>query len=323
MQLQANKNRFFLIFVNLIEDYNSSQSILDEIDLVLAAMNASFDKTLRYQNNNSTKLVILFALNDKVRKRNGQLVKLCNKHFEKNEKIENFSASGITQAQFYDNQRNFDLQVHKKNLILLNDGQNSSFKEYKGRDIQNLINSYNHPDQKGFYPWQKSFIQTFFDIKTDTILDSSDRFIYNYIDRFGNTGKSSLLKCLRYIYTDADICQLSVASTSQLRSALARIGPKKLYVLDLPKEIEKSSDKSLNSVIGALEDVKNGSLQSTMYGSLNSLLFDIPSIVVFSNYPIADYAELSLDRWKCFEITKNSKKLGKLNALVKRKGVSR
>ena len=322
MQLQENKNSFFLVFIDIINDFNSSEGILNDTDVILAAMNASFNKTLRYENNNSTKLVILFGLEEGKRKRSGQLVKLCAASFNKNTKIQSFTAVGITKSQYFENQRNFSLQVNQNNLKLIPDAQ-GFYREYSGKDIQHLITAYNSKGLLGLYPWQRSFVNNFFNVEENTIKESSDRFIYNYIDLHGNSGKSSLIKTLRYLYSDTDICQISISSTSQLRSSLAKIGPRRLYLLDLPRELEKTSSQSMNSVVCGLEDVKNGSLQSSFYGTHTSLLMDIPHVIVFSNYAIADVAQLSLDRWRCFEILKKTKTLGKLNALVKKKGVAR
>ena len=322
MQIQENKNSFFLVFIDIAQDFNSTEGVLNNSDIILSKMNASFNKTLRYENNDGTKIVLLFGLENGKRKRSGQLAKLCNSQFDKNPKIENWTAVGITKSQYFDNQRRFNTQVAQMNLKLIPDAQ-GLYQEYSGKDIQHLITAYNSEGLVGLYPWQRTFVNNFFHVEENKIKECSDRFLYNYVDLVGNSGKSSLIKMLRYLYSDAHICQISISSTSQLRSSLAKMGPRRLYLLDIPRELENTSSQSMSSVVCGLEDVKNGSLQSSFYGNHTSLLMDIPHVIVFSNYAIADVVNLSLDRWRSFEIMPKTKTLGKLNALVKKKGVAR
>lgn len=77
-------------------------------------------------------------------------------------------------------------------------------------------------------------------------------------------------------------------------------GPKNIYFIDLPPTPEKK-DK-MEDLISVLEEIKNGHVMSTMYGSGRCLLMPHPHIVIFSNQAL-NYSFLSKDRWKVYEIT--------------------
>lgn len=315
MKPQANKNSYFILFVDVNDD-QQIKNVFDLSDLILTSMKASYEKTLKYTSFDKKKIIILFGLEQQTRKRDGQLLKLCKDTFKHN----TFASAGITQSEFFKNQEDFYLRIKQKKM-LFSDGPAEKIQEYSGRDIQHLIDSYNN-GLKGFFPWQKQFMNFFFNCSTNEIKQSEDRFIYNFIDPRGCSGKSSLIKFIRYNFGDADIAQLSVSSTAQLRSALTKLGPKKLYIVDLPRQRETGTNQSIQGVITALEDVKNGNISTNFYGKNSGLLFDIPAVLILSNFSIANEVDLSPDRWRCYEILQ-SKKLGRLNALIKKEKLNK
>jgi hypothetical protein len=313
---QENKNSYFILFVD-VKDNQDIKDVFALCDLVLSSMKASYEKTLKYTSYDKKKVIILFGLEFQVRKRDGQLLKICKTIFKQSNV---FASAGITQTEFHQNQEDFYLRIKQKKMIF-SDGPSEKIEQYSGRDIQHLIDAYN-TGLKGFFPWQKDFIRLFFNCQTNEIKQSDNRYIYNFIDPRGCSGKSSLIKFIRYTFSDRYIAQIPISSTAQLRSALTKLGPKKLYIVDLPRQRETGGSQNIQSVITALEDVKNGNISSNFYGKSGGLLFDIPAVVIMSNFPISDEVELSADRWRCYEILASGR-LGKLNQLLKKKKLSK
>lgn len=85
-----------------------------------------------------------------------------------------------------------------------------------------------------------------------------------------------------------------------MRAALIKRGPFPMYVLDIPRTIAKT--EHLDEVYSLLESLKNGVLESSMYGDGSmSLMMAPPLIWVFSNsYPETN--KLSQDRWQVFTL---------------------
>lgn len=140
------------------------------------------------------------------------------------------------------------------------------------------------------YPWQKFVL--------DTIqADPDDRSVYWLFDSVGKKGKSKLTKYLAFNKLAKTI---GVDTASRLASALIQAGPRRAYVIDIPRTLCK--DKSITSIINVIESLKNGQIQDNMYGRNEELFFDPPHVFVLSNYP-PPREMLSADRWMVFEIT--------------------
>lgn len=161
-----------------------------------------------------------------------------------------------------------------------------SLKRYSGRDIDFLIKGDNR------YPWQKELVETIIDEHTLSVKAPDDRKIYWITDTLGNSGKSKLVKFLCFTYTG--ITKLAFGTASQLRSSVISAGPREVYLIDIPRTI--GDDDSINSLISVLEDVKNGFVVSSMYGKHQTLLFEPPHVICFSNIP-CPRPLMSNDRW--------------------------
>jgi hypothetical protein len=66
-------------------------------------------------------------------------------------------------------------------------------------------------------------------------------------------------------------------------------------------------EDNLESMISAIEDLKNGHLVSNFYGRHKKLIMNPPHIVVFSNQKCPKHM-MSSDRWLTFEIKNNDLK---------------
>lgn len=166
---------------------------------------------------------------------------------------------------------------------------------YKGNDIAILH------DRNNWYKWQKKLYDTIFD-EYDHIRDAVSREIIFIEDPNGNSGKSTFWKWL-YTKHSRDIGLLSEASSSQLKANLVRLGVKKLYIVDLPRT---SGDVGTAPLINVLESLKNGLLNTSMYGSAEVLRMDPPWIVLTGNsVPSSSWTP---DRWTVYTIRAEGRK---------------
>ena len=88
-------------------------------------------------------------------------------------------------------------------------------------------------------------------------------------------------------------------SSQQLRTSLIAIGPRLLYLIDIPRS--PSDDEKIDQMISSIEELKNGHIVSHMYGRYAQLMMDPPHIIIFSNTECPEKL-LSKDRWRKFEI---------------------
>lgn len=172
-------------------------------------------------------------------------------------------------------------------LILSKDLQN-----YDGKEINFLANHDNR------YPWQSSLISILYDKGEISIQTPDDRSIIWITDKKGNSGKSKLVKYL--CFNSNDIVKISFGTAGQLRSSVISIGPRKVYIVDIPRTL--GEDDSIPALISALEDIKNGYIVSAMYGKHQQLMMDPPHIVIFTNAD-CPHNMMSADRWKSYNIS--------------------
>lgn len=138
-------------------------------------------------------------------------------------------------------------------------------------------------------PWQREVIRM---IKAEPD-DRSIIWIYN---ASGNVGKSKLCKWLRW---GELATRIGLGTATQIKTSAIEKGAHRCYIVDLPRV--RGSDETQAALFSALEDIKNGWVESSMYGKSAELLMEPPHVVVFSNdMPKLSYA--SLDRWKVFTI---------------------
>lgn len=119
--------------------------------------------------------------------------------------------------------------------------------EYSGADIE-VLN-----DRSNWYEWQKKIYQIIFE-DSDTIKQAYHREIIFIVDTIGNSGKSIFWKWL-YLKNQRDIGFLSEGRASQIKANIFKLGPKKLYIIDLPRTPAAIGTASL---INAIEELKNG-----------------------------------------------------------------
>jgi len=151
-------------------------------------------------------------------------------------------------------------------------------------------------ERSNWHPWQRSLIQTMYVNFPNKLAPAHDRQIVWVLDYIGSSGKSKFVK--NVCFRDDNACKLPFGTASQIRSAVVTMGPKRIYFLDIPRTIEEAE---LNSIISAVEDIKNGFVTAAMYGKYATLMFDIPHIIIFSNQPCPT-SSMSRDRWKIYDI---------------------
>jgi len=133
---------------------------------------------------------------------------------------------------------------------------------------------------------------------------ADDRTIIWITDTLGNSGKSKFCKFV--CHTNKCAVKIPFGTATQIRSAVISAGPKKVYFLDIPRTL--GDDDSINSIISAVEDIKNGFVTSAMYGKFQTMTFDPPHIIIFSNDP-CPVTMMSIDRWERYYINQMNKML--------------
>lgn len=143
---------------------------------------------------------------------------------------------------------------------------------------------------KKFHPWQESLFG---------LLMSSpdDRKIPLVCDPTGNKGKSIFAKTLGYRH---GACVIPLGLTSaQMKAAIVGNGPKKIYILDLPR-----NNKSFREIFDTIEETKRGFVISSFQGKLKELYMSRPHVICFTN-EFPDLGLLSFDMWDLYQISPN------------------
>lgn len=166
---------------------------------------------------------------------------------------------------------------------------------YEGVDI-NFLET---PERR--YPWQNEIYNKVFEVDQVTIKSANDREITWVFDPIGNCGKSKFIKFL--CSNSSDFVKITFGTAPQLRSAIISCGPKKVYIIDMPRTL--AEEDSIASLISTLEDLKNGFLVSVFYGKYQSLMMEPPHVLVFSNKR-CPVNMMSDDRWYSCQINKDT-----------------
>lgn len=139
------------------------------------------------------------------------------------------------------------------------------------------------------YPWQQKIL----DIITG---EPDDRTLYWVYNAAGNVGKSKLLKYLKY---KEMAVRVPMGTSAQLRCNTVAKGAHRCYVVDIPRM--RGKEDSLRDLFSALEEIKNGWVESAMYGKDACLMMAPPHVIIVSNdKPNLTYA--SEDRWVVFQV---------------------
>lgn len=141
---------------------------------------------------------------------------------------------------------------------------------------------------KDLQPWHRRFIQLVENYDTDPI---EYRKLINITDTQGGRGKSSLVRYLQHYYAN-DVSYVDIWGTlSQISNSVSNEGARKMYLIDLPKSFNSSSTKfsgdKVEQLASLLERIKDGGpIKGTMRGGCQTLLFDPPITVLFSNWAV-------------------------------------
>lgn len=183
-----NKNSFFAVSIgippeiNLASNFDVVGRIDEEFDMILSAMSAS-TTVCRFEKIDNFSVVYFFSTT--VRKRRGQLIKLCEKFLKGYE----CNVDAITKGIFLGTIEKFKKYPDYKGVV---DPNITNY--YKGEDIE-VFN-----DSGNWRPWQKQVYEMFFH-KGGTFKKPDPRKIILLYDPEGNTGKSSFFKWLYFRYS--------------------------------------------------------------------------------------------------------------------------
>lgn len=172
---------------------------------------------------------------------------------------------------------------------------------YSGKDIQVL------DDPANRYPWQQDVYNMVFDA-SDNFIEGDGRSITWISCPKGNTGKSLLVKYL--CHKSDQIIKIPFGTGQQLRSSIVGLGPKKAYLIDIPRTM--AAEDSLMSLLNVIEDLSGGFVCTNIYGRHEQLMMEPPVVIVISNSR-CPLDKLSLDRWQAYSIyekTLNKLELG-------------
>jgi len=132
---------------------------------------------------------------------------------------------------------------------------------------------------------------------------SAGRVVNWVYDKVGGAGKSTIMKYLDWKHP-RDVTRIPFGNATQMRTVVIKRGVRKLYVFDIPRT--RGVYDEMADVYAVIEEVKNGNVQSSMYGDPDLKLLMYPPVVwVFSN-SLPKFKALSRDRWRIFTI--NEKK---------------
>lgn len=155
-------------------------------------------------------------------------------------------------------------------------------KVYEGKDLACMDKP---------FKWQQWCINRF-----DQPCDE-DRYIIWIYNQLGCAGKSKLMKWM--MFKGYDMARVPMGSATQIKTSIVGKGPKEIYMVDLPRV--RGADERINEVFSALEEVKNGWVESCMYGKSEDCLMEPPHVIVFSN-EVPNMAIASPDRWKVYTL---------------------
>lgn len=134
------------------------------------------------------------------------------------------------------------------------------------------------------------------------LLPADDRSMCWVVNASGCGGKSKLIKymCTSFNF---DCARIGLGTAIQMKVSAIAKGLHSIFMVDLPRV--RGSDERQHDLFSALEDIKNGFIESPMYGSAKALYMKPPHLWVFSN----DYLNLSFaskDRWRIWLLADDS-----------------
>lgn len=136
-------------------------------------------------------------------------------------------------------------------------------------------------------PWQNDL--------RNMLKEYDERTVDIVFDKQGNIGKSTLVRYMM-LYDDAELLPFCNDYKDIMRMSYD-IGPKKTYLIDMPRAINK---EKLYQFFAGIETLKSGYCYDDRY-KFTRRLFDRPRICVFTNVE-PDKKLLSKDMWKTWTI---------------------
>lgn len=154
---------------------------------------------------------------------------------------------------------------------------------YKGEDLVCM--------EKPF-PFQQSII--------DAVSKPPDDRTINWVANFdGCAGKFKLMKYMRMNPQKFDFARVPLGTATQIKTSVIAKGPHRIYMVNLPRV--RGSHESQYDLFSALEEIKDGWVESAMYGKTDELLMMPPHEWIFSN-ELPNLQHASPDRWRVWTI---------------------
>jgi hypothetical protein len=198
--------------------------------------------------------------------------------------------TGLTVEQIFKNTTILPMMGSKEEAWKYCQKEDSQVKGPWSKETKGQYNGEDLPAREDFYNYQQYVLAMFEQHKKKPL---ADREVYWLYDPIGNTGKSVLTKYLLWKH-GSDVMIVPRANAQNMRTVIIDRGPKLLYLFDLPRTLGREEHKE--DIYSVIEDVKNGTVLSAMYGRDAQLLMYPPIVWVFSNYR-PEVESLSLDRW--------------------------
>jgi len=145
-------------------------------------------------------------------------------------------------------------------------------------------------DLHELHPWQRDL--------RNNLKRYDERIVDIVYDSTGNIGKSTLTRYMM-LYDDAELLPFCNDYKDIMRMAFD-VGPKKTYLIDMPRAINK---EKLFQFFAGIETLKSGYCYDDRY-KFNKRLFDRPRICIFTNV-MPERALLSKDMWKLWTVVNN------------------
>lgn len=142
---------------------------------------------------------------------------------------------------------------------------------------------------KNPYPWQ----QTVIDFVEEPPDDRTINWVYN---PEGCVGKSKLCKFLKFTKKWK---RIPLGTATQLKTNCVVKGPHRAYYVDMPRV--RGREEHVADLISAIEDIKNGDVESAMFGKEWNMMMLSPHVWIFSNDP-PPWKHCSEDRWKAWTV---------------------
>lgn len=153
--------------------------------------------------------------------------------------------------------------------------------KYIPRDVRNM---------KTLRPWQETI--------REELAQYNERQVDVIVNTGGNVGKTRFTRYME-CYEDAETIDF-VNDYKDLMRMAYDLGPKKIYMIDMPRAISK---EKLFQFYGAVETLKSGKSFDDRYG-YKKRLFDPPRIIIFCN-ELPNTKLLTKDMWKLWDINEN------------------